>query len=214
MPVQPPTNAPRSASIESTAQVQSPEQSSSYFKGQGPPAPHQPSEGVRVEVSLAGREALVRSEIAERTLGAIEEELGLAKEALEETGRDEFLESIRTPNDVSAESTAERVYEGIQSYIFDAFQLEHPNPNRERLEEFASASARGLDRGFRDAASLLIALGARQSQLAEERAMTFERVQTKVVDFAQDQLTKAEEGKPQRAELPELVLLGQGESDE
>ncbi|MBW2241475.1 MAG: DUF5610 domain-containing protein [Deltaproteobacteria bacterium] len=163
-------------------------------------------------MSLAARESLARAEVAKRTLDRIEAELSLREESLEAAGRESFLESITTPRDSSASATAERIFTGIISYVYDAFQLEEPHPSRAQLEEFANAAARGLDRGLRDAASLLLAFGARREVVAAERAETFETVRNAVAYFAEEQMRpdRPEPSEPTARDTPDLFGSGAG----
>ena len=163
--------------------------------------------GVRVEISLGARESLARAEVATRTLDRIEKELSLGEESLEAAGREAFLESITAPKDPSAPAMADRIFTGIISYVYDAFRLEEPNSSRAQLEEFADAAARGLDRGLRDAASLLMAFGVRREVVAAERAETFETVRNAVAQFAEEQL-KPEPSEPTARATPDLFGSG------
>lgn len=163
--------------------------------------------GVRVEISPGARESLARAEVATRTLGRIEEELSLGTESLEAAGREEFQESITAPSDSSASATADRIFTGIISYVYDAFQLEEPNSSRAKLDEFADAAARGLDHGLRDAASLLMAFGARREVVAAERAETFETVRNAVAHFVEER-SKPEPSEPTARETPDLFGSG------
>ncbi|MCP5055564.1 MAG: hypothetical protein GY937_02445 [bacterium] len=167
--------------------------------------------GVRVEISLGARESLARAEVATRTLTLIEQELSLGKESLEASGREAFLESIMMPKDPSASATADRIFTGIISYVYDAFQLEEPNSSRAKLEEFADAAARGLDRGLRDAAGLLMAFGARREVVAAERAETFETVRNAVTHFASEE-SRPEPSEPTARMTPDLFGSA-GDSD-
>lgn len=134
-------------------------------------------QGVRVEISLAAREA--------------------------------FLESISTPKK-SASAIADRIFSGIISYLYDAFQLEKPNPTREQLEGFVGAATRGMDRGLRDAASLLVAFGVRYEAVAAERAEIFESVRAAVVDFADTQTRtgRADPSDPAARDVPDMFGSG------
>lgn len=194
-----PVRAPRSATGDLHANAQ---------RASRAPAPR--AAGSRVTISMAGREALARSEVAPRALDAIGKELSLPTERLDQAGREAFFESIRASDDLSTQATADRIHQGIITYLYEAFRLERPNPQREQIEQFVGAAARGLDRGLRDAAGLLLAFGARAEQLAAERAQTFERVREQVTEFAQARV--AEVGRPSAAEagakLPELDLPG------
>lgn len=165
--------------------------------------------GVRVEISLAGRESLVRAEVATRTLDRVAEDLSLGEEQLDAAGREAFLESISTPRK-SASAIADRIFSGIISYVYDAFQLEKPNPTREQLEEFVGAATRGMDRGLRDAASLLVAFGVRHEAVAAERAEIFESVRAAVVDFVEEQAHpgRADPSDPTARDVPDMFGNG------
>ena len=118
-------------------------------------------------------------------------------------GREAFLESIQSSDDLPTQATADRIHQGIITYLYKAFRLERPNPQREQIEQFVGATARGLDRGLRDAAGLLLAFGARQEQLAAERAQTFERVREQVTEFAKAQLEETGGAGPTRSGDPD-----------
>ncbi|MAE96044.1 MAG: hypothetical protein CL910_15410 [Deltaproteobacteria bacterium] len=82
------------------------------------------------------------------------------------------------------------------------------------MEKFVDASLRGLDRGLRDAANLLVAFGARRDQVAAERAETFRQVRDKVTEFAEQQIEEAgRQRSDHQINLPELDLLGTKDSD-
>lgn len=172
--------------------------------------------GVRVSISTEGRAALASAETTERALGAVAREVGLSDEAQESAGREEFLASTRLPKEPSTEAIAARVYEGIQTYLFEAFQLENPHPRREQLERYADDAAKGLDRGLRDAANLLLAFGARRDELQAARAETFERVRNHLTEFTEARARESEapEQAVREVHLPELDLLGDGSSTE
>jgi len=192
MPVHPPSITSRSDPVDAIVRV-------GERTGRPPTQPRTPTphDGARVEISLAGQAALVRSETTQRVLDAVARELGLSVASQEQAGRADFLDRVRSPRDLSPEASARRIYEGIIGYLYEAFRLEHPNPRRQQIEEFVDASSRGLDRGLRDAASLLLAFGARREELAAERDETFRRVRDLLVRFEAEQL---EGSKPVAAE--------------
>ncbi|MCP3983612.1 MAG: hypothetical protein GY723_04445 [bacterium] len=202
MPDLPPTSPVRPEPIDAVARVAE----EPTPRAQERPQQAQPERGVQVEISLAARESLARAEVATRTLDSIEEELSLGEKSLEAAGREAFLESIREPSDPSTSAIADRIFTGIIGYVYDAFQLEEPNPSRAQLEEFAGAASRGLDRGLHDAASLLMAFGARREVVAAERAETFETVRNAVAHFAEEQMRpdRPEPSEPTERNTPDL----------
>ena len=170
--------------------------------------------GVRLSISSDGRAALAQAETTERALDAVGREIGVSEESQAEAGRDEFLGSLRMPDEPSTKSIADRVHEGIQTYMFEAFRLENPHPRREEMERFADDAARGLDRGLRDAATLLLAFGARREELQAARAETFDRVYERLTEFAEERAREVENDAPREIHLPELDLLGDGDREE
>ncbi len=207
MPVPSPTTE-----LTRPAPVESVNRSTDAARESASQAPKAQERGVRVSISSDGRAALASAETTERALGTVAREIGLSEEAQESAGREEFLAKTRLPKEPTTEAIAARVYEGIQTYLFEAFQLENPHPRREQLERYADDAAKGLDRGLRDAANLLLAFGARREELQAARAETFERVRNHLTEFAEARAREAEVVPEPRDEiqLPELDLLGDG----
>ncbi len=208
MPDLPPASLARPEPVDAATRVAGEAAPRSEVRPRHPSA----ERGARVEISMAARESLARSEVATRTLDRVAEELALDEEQLDAAGRESFQESSWTPQDLSTAATADRIFTGIISYVYDAFQLERPNPSREQIEEFVGAAHRGLDRGLRDAASLLLAFGARRDAVAAERAETFEAVRDAVVRFAEEQTRpdRPAPSEPREREMPDLFGSGSG----
>jgi len=122
-----------------------------------------------VELSAAARRANSVRGFSQKLLEAFERKLSPAEqELLDQAGRGEYLRSIASPLDTSAEATAERILGGITGYIYGAFRLSRGELSEADLDSFARDASRGFEQGLGEARGLLEASSALSAGLATD----------------------------------------------
>lgn len=118
------------------------------------------TESFEIAISDEARAMRLESELLRGTFGGLESALfGVDDPLFDQAGRGEYLESVDSPEDLSAAGTAERILDGITGYIYRAFQLGNPEADLEDFARFKGEVLRGFEQGLEEARGYIEALG-------------------------------------------------------
>lgn len=121
--------------------------------------------------------------IVERVLTHSEAVSEVGEELFEQSGKPEFLAWAAGATDFSSQGVADRIFQGITGYIFNAFLQRNADPTPEDFAGFRSQVERGVAQGMAEAREILSSLSVLDENVTRRIDRTGELLNEKLADW-------------------------------